>query len=469
MPNDEIYVLHQGIDNDVNLSSFDGEEWIHKTILQHKDQYNIEVYFKAVCVEDEIHIFYSILNLQTKMSTFFHQTADKNMNFSKVKVIDNVKCANNVPFDIKVSENKEIYIMYEKMTDKYELGYRKFSEDKWSNFYLIEKNVYPYSDYSMLLNKGDLHFVFIRNNTSTKSVVYCIGNHINFIFNKLYEGEEIDSCLSFIIKNNVWITWIEKDKVYSSFSINDGKNFSMPPYCEYINSSDIIKANYISNFYLDKKNIVLNQAYLEDKEGIRYVLISSVYPYITLNSNDMLNDSYDSYWIYVKECMNKAYEEILSFQKIVKQKEREIFELNSSLASEKLQANTYEIKYKKALENYENMEKERENISGDVSELQEKLIKKDEKITELESTNIELQNVSMEKDNEIITLTNEVSKFEENLHELKQNIGLQNNKIVKFEGEAETLKTQIAQLEFRLNSSNNSFFKKIFGQGKENE
>ncbi|MCY6958702.1 ligand-binding sensor domain-containing protein [Clostridium brassicae] len=483
-PNDSIYVLYQNLDNNIILCVYSEQQWKEKQILENTKKDKLQTYFKAILNENKMHILYSISNKETQVATFFHQVVDENINLSKPKVIDTVSIYGSRPFIIHVSKDNRVLIMYQKSMDKYQLGYRELKNNLWSNFHIIEKNIYPYLDYSLLAFNENIHFLYIKTNKNSKVLVYCNGKYPRFNRNELFESVNIDSCSLFILKDNIWINWIDKNNVYSSFSINNGKKFSMPPHYEVIDFKEIIKSSYISNLNVDKESIIIDQVYIENKDKLNYIMLSNIYPYIYTTSKTIENKKYNSYWIYIKDYMSKAYEQISNFEKMVKQKERLISQLKFNLEDEKSQIDMYKSKCSIIEKKYDEYEKSKELMIDNINSLQENLMERDKKINELEDINLE-------KENQVISLNKKINELEKSIHSLKEeflnhkdkvsqledinslkeneigflrnNIELQNSKIVKFEEESENLKKHIDNLEFELKSSNTSIFKKIFG------
>ncbi|MCY6356386.1 hypothetical protein [Clostridium sp. ZS2-4] len=468
------------------LSMYDGIKWSERKILKNSQSNMLDIYFKAVLRQNQLNIFYSILNKKTKITTFFHQTVDKEFKLSTPKVVDNIKSNDNMPFIIH-TDNNNMLILYQKLTDKYEIGYKQLIDKEWSNFYTIERNTYPYTDYSLLYIKDILHLLYVKNNKNSKSLMYFRGQYPNFYHNELFQSANIDSCSLFMLKNNIWINWIDNNTIYSSFSINNGEKFSIPPHHELITSPNIIKAIYISNFSLDKEYIVIHELYIDNQENLTYLMIPNIYPYIVGMEKNVSDKNYNSYWIYIKNYMNKAYEKILNVEKLLKQKEMLITELKYTLKDQKVEMRTYENKFNDINKKYVQCEDDKELLNENINSLQELLISRDRQINELE-------NVNLEKENQIISLNNKITELEKNFSylkkdfiahkdkiaeleytstlkeneilSLKNNINLQNNKIMYFETESENLKNQLCDLESKFNSSNLSIFKKIFGNNE---
>lgn len=465
-PDDKIYVIYQNLNNNIMLSIYDGASWESKKIMQNKQNAVLDIYFNAVLNENKLHIFYSISNKKTKTMTFFHQIMNEEFNLSTPKAIDTTKLSNNIPFKIHVSKDNKIFIMYEKYSNKYEIGYKQYHGKKWSNFYKIDSNSYSYTDYSLLSTKDTLHLLYVTNNRKdNKSIVYSKGKNSDFTKIELFESGNIDSCSLFMLKDNLWVNWIDNNTVYSSFSINNGKKFSIPPYHEFINSSNIIKASYLSNYSYDKEYLLIDGLYINE-DNLSYLILPNIYPHIDNNEKNTLNTNFNRHFAYIKDYMTKAYEKILAYEKLLKEKDRLITEINYEVKEQRNQSLLYEKKYNSINKKYIQYEKEKGLLSENINSLQEMLISKDKKINQLENLNLEKEKHITSLNNKITEIEHITSLKEEELISLKDNFNLQNDKISNFEEESKILKNQISDLESKLNSANVSIFKKIFGNNQ---
>lgn len=488
MPEDKVYVFYENLNNDIILSVYNKDKWIKKQILKNTQNDALNIYFKCVLNEENIHVFYNIYNKNSKITTFFHQVINKEIKMSQPKVIDRIKNSYNIPFVIHVGEDYTILIMYENISDAYAIGYKILKNSVWSKFYIIEKNKYPYTDYSLIGNEDHIESVYIRNNKKNKSIVYSNGKYPSFYHNELFKNIDAESCLIFKIKNNSWINWLDKGNIYSSFSVDQGKHFSTPPHYEPVILDDIVKADYLSNFYLDKEYISLDNVYIDIKRNPNYIMISNIYPYIMNSDKKLPNKNYEKYWNYIKDYLNRAYEKVLNLEKTLKEKNRFITEINYSLANKKAEARRAQNNFNDISKKYSECEKEKENIMENVNSLQETIISKDKRINELETINVEKENQIIALNNKITDLERKLSSFkndfidcknkvmeleninmikEDEIMSLKNNMDVQSNQIMDFKNESETLKTKIDNLENRINDYNNeSIIKKLFGVNK---
>lgn len=468
-PDDKIYVIYQNVNNNIMLSIYDGESWKSEEIMQNKQNDVFDIYFNVVFNQNKLHIFYSISSKRTKIMTFFHQIINEEINLSTPKVIDTTKLSDNIPFKIHVSKDNKIFIMYEKYSKKYEIGYKQYDGGKWSNFYIVDNNSYSYTDYSLLSTENTLHLLYVMNNRkdrkNRKSIVYSKKKDSNFTKIDLFESSNIDSCSLFMLKDNIWANWINDNNIYSSFSVNSGEKFSTPPYHEFITSSNIIKASYLSNYSYDKEYLAIDELYINE-DNLSYLILSNIYPHIDNNEKNMFDTNFNRHFAYIKDYMTKAYEKILNYEKLLKEKERLITEINYEVKEQRNQSLLYAQKYNSINGKYIKYEKEKELLSENINSLQEILISKNKKINQLEKLNLE-------KEKQIKSLNNKIADTEENFLYLnedflgyKNKFDLQSNKITNFELDSKKMEKQIADLESKLNAANASVFKKIFGNNQ---
>lgn len=141
------------------------------------------------------------------------------------------------------------------------------NKNKWNNEQLIYVSKNTYIDKSYWLEDNKLHFLILIKEKNFKSVIYK-----NIDVNKnglqkeiiIFKHEEISSCIITTINSVLWAVWISENKIYASYSINLGEDFSEPKIYRYINNEEIEKIGVLENnniketyFYEEKKNIYL--------------------------------------------------------------------------------------------------------------------------------------------------------------------------------------------------------------------
>ncbi|MBP2031533.1 hypothetical protein J2Z42_000198 [Clostridium algifaecis] len=296
-PDDTICVLYEDINGEINLTTCDGETWSEQKILKNIHRELFSPYFKAVVIKNKLYIIYSILNKITGISTLFHQTFDGKNNLSSPKIIDTVKFNYNVPFNVYVLKNKKLFIMYQRLINNHQLGYKVFDDKHWSKFYIIDKSIHPYKNYSIIIYNHRVHSLYIRSEKNNDKIIYTAGTNANFKYTELAENQDIISCTFFITHTQIWCSWIQHNKIFSSFSIDNGNSFSNPPYSKLL-SSNIVKWSYSTNRASNINDLILKEVYISPDEPLKYLIISDIYSYDN-------NVSYKAYFI------NKIVEKIL--------------------------------------------------------------------------------------------------------------------------------------------------------------
>ena len=397
LPDDSINVLYQDLTGTIILSKYDGEQWNEQKILTNEKNETFSIYFKTAINENKIQIIFSIFNKENNTATLFHQILDEKNNLSSPKIIDRIKYDYDVPFVLYSPDNKELFIMYQRFLNSHEIGYKSFDNDKWSDFKLIDTSKYPFKDYSAIMFNEILHALYIKKEENIDSLNYVHGNHFNFKNNKLFKGTNIESCLIFIIYGEIWCFGIENNKIYSSFSIDNGNNFSNPPYEQYVSSLDIFKSIYISNDPKEMKSILGNEIYFTNDDTLQYLIFSILYPCI---KNDEKSNSCLSY---IEYYMTEIYLKVLSYQKTFRDKEQLIAQLKYQLEEQTTETLLYKTNFEEINKAHTEFIDLNNQLNRNVNLLQESLTDKEEKLKLLEKMN-------KEKEEEILSLKDNLSQ-----------------------------------------------------------
>lgn len=476
LSDDRICILYQDTLGHINLSMYDGNEWSDQQILKNEQNDMFEVYFKAVTYKDKIHFIYNILNKETNITTLFHQVFDEKNNLSNPKIIDIIKFEYQIPFVLCAEDNKGIYVVYQRLISEHQIGYKIFNKDSenWSDFYVIDTSSDPYKDYSMIMFKDSFNVVYIKCDQDINSLIYAREDNANLKYNKLLKDTNIDSCLLLILNDQIWCVWIQEEKICCSFSIDNGENFSMPPYAEKLSTSSIVKAVYMSNNTKDIKNILFNEIYIPNEEFLGYLIISDMYP--NINNEDRGYISCISYF------MGKIHEMMSMCEKKSKQREQLVNQLKYILEEQKIKSLSYESKFEEINKEYSKFREGKELLNENVSYLQESLIAKEQRLNELENLNIEKENeilclrekVYQQESSVLDNVEEEVTSIQENINiekdneilNLKDEVSEQEHRILSLVDEIKNLKEQVGDLSSQLKVANSklnsSFIKRIF-------
>lgn len=446
LPNNSINVLYQDLAGTIILSKYDGEQFHEQKILTNEKKEIFSIYFKAAAIDkNKIQIIFSIFNKEINTATLFHQILDEKNNLSSPKIIDKIKYnyEYDVPFILNSEDNKDWFLMYQRFLDNHQIGYKSFDTDneEWSDFKLIDTSKYPFKDYSAIMFNEILHALYIKKEENINSLNYVHGNHFNFKNTKLFNGTNIESCLIFIIYDQIWCFGIENNKIYSSFSIDNGNIFSTPPYEQSISSPDVFKSMYISNEPKERKGILGNEIYFTNDDTFQYLIFFPLYP--SIKNDEKIN----SYLSYIEYYMNEIYLKIASYEKTSKSKERVIAKFEHELEEQKAKTLLYKTKFEEINKSHNEFIDLNNQLNTNINLLQESLTDKEEKLKLL-------QNIIKEKEEEILSLKDKLSQnanlLQDNLIDKEENIKLSENKEEELLEHKDNLSQNINLLQERL-------------------
>ncbi|MCY6370548.1 hypothetical protein [Clostridium ganghwense] len=470
LPDDRICVIYQDFLGNIILSIYNETNWSHHEILKKKNNTIKDVYLKILYSNNKIHIFYNIYLIQNNIRTLFHQTVDKNLNLSSPKMIDTTNVTLINPFSVHVSDNQNIFIMYQKLKNTYELGYKILDNNNtmWSDFYVVDKNISPYIDFSISSMDNTFHSLYIKNNTKTNILTHCSGYLSDLTHVKIYESinDIMLPCL-FRKKDTLWDLWISDNSIHSCFSKDNGIDFSNIEN-ELLQSPDIFKTIYISNS--DNRQYEVNELYSNQLTLLPYTFVTS--------KNDLQNktnytDHFNETSVTLKKDMpDLDVEKKLSYynHKLI-QKDQIINQLNYLLKEEKNRSQLSSSKLKTLEKKYIEFKNAKLNIDKNISLLKDKLISKDKQVSNLEKAIVEkeeeisfLENKFSELEDNKTNDANTIVQLEEKLYEYENKILFLENELNEYENEISVLNVKIKDLENDLANakSNSSLFKKFF-------
>ncbi|AGK97887.1 hypothetical protein [Clostridium pasteurianum] len=409
LPDDSIVILYENLTGGLVLSKYNNKIWNEEQIMKNSKREIFSTYFKAIVHNNEINIIFSILNKKDNTVTLFHQIVDEKNNLSDPKMIEKIKNDHHISFNVYSLQNKELFILYQRFIGHFELGYKTFNVNtkKWSNFNSIDTNVSYFSYYSALIVNGLLNILYIKKGKNIDNLIYVHGKSPNYKSIELFKGINIELCSFFIVYGQIWCYWLKDKKIYNSFSINNGINFSSYPYEQSLNSTYIFKVIYISNKLEKIKNTIFNEIYITNYDDIKYLIFSNIYLYIKTNVKN------SEYLLYIEYYLTEICEKVLFYEKTLKQKEESIIQIKYTLPKQNFKLLCIEKKHETTKNLFNKLKK---------------------------------RNIEQEK--EIVSLKNELSK--------------QENRILSLLEEIKNLQLNVNDLNSQLTKSDNSLLKKIF-------
>lgn len=438
LPDDSINVLYQDSTGTIILSKYDRTQWNKQEILTNEKNEIFSIYFKTAVIENKIQIIFSIFNKENNTATLFHQILDEENNLSSPIIIDRIKYYYdyNVAFILYSPDNKELFIMYQRFVDSHEIGYKSFDKDNetWSDFKLIDSSKYPFNDYSAIMFNDILHTLYIKKEDDISSLYYVHGNNFNFKNTKIFEGTNIESCLIFIIYGEIWCFWINDNEIYSSFSIDNGNDFSTPPYDQCVESPDIFKSIYITNEPKEMKGILGNEIYFTNDNTLQNLIFANLYPYIKNN------EQREDYLSYIEYYMSEICSKVLSYKKTSKEKEQLIAMLKNHLVEEKSKSLFYEEKFEEINNKHTKFTELQNQLNKNIKVLQENLNDKEEKLKSLVNLNLEKEILSLKEE-----LSQHSNLIQGNLTDTEEKLKSIENLNIEKEEDILSFKEQLSQ------------------------
>lgn len=403
LSDDSIVVLYENLNGTLVLSKYNDKAWNEEQIMKNSKTEIFSTYFKAVVHNNKINIVFSILNKKDNTVTLFHQIVDEENNLTNPKMIEKIKNDYHISFNVYSVENKKLFIIYQRFIEHFELGYKTFNvnTEKWSDFNSIDTSICYFSYYSALIVNELLNILYIKKGENIDNLIYVHGKNSNFKSIELFKGINIELCSFFIVYGEIWCYWIKDKKIYNSFSINSGNNFSSYPYEQPLNSTYIFKVIYISNKLEKVKNTILNEIYITNYDDIKYLILSNIYSYSKINIRN------NEYLSYIEYYLTEMCEKVLFYENTIKQKEESIIQIKYTLEEQNFKLLSIEKKY--------------ETTKSLLNKLKKRNIEKEKEI-------VSFKNELSKQENRILSLLDEIKNLQLNINDLNSQLTKSNSK-----------------------------------------
>jgi hypothetical protein len=404
LSDDSIQLIYKDTEDNIITSIFSGGIWRKYPVLQNQNKDMFQTYLNALLYNYETYIFYSVLNSKTKVNTILYQKLDNKRNLSTPIVIDTITSDCIISFSLHISDLNHIYIIYEKPLDTYELGYKvlKLEETVLSNFFCIDKNPYPFIDYSLISMNNILHLVYIKKYKGSNMLMYCCSNDSILKHYKIHENLNMSACSIFMSKDHICCLWLQGHNIYSSFSINGGLDFIFSSFNESLTPSQTMKSIYLSNISEEKEDLALNEFFINIADNLECLILASIYPHINPIGKK------NTYIAQSMQCIMKDYD------KYSKQKSEEINELKLFIEKQKLKVQSLENKLTAVNGDYIKFKEGKKLLDENINFFQESLIDKEKQLNEM-------SNLMIKKENEILMLKEEILALKDKINELVLN------------------------------------------------
>lgn len=248
-----IYIIHQGIDNHLYLSSILDDKV--NVICITKSPITIAYNLKLLIVGDETHIFYQLLIDKTnKVYRIFHITYQNSCwNVEKIQDIKVQDVLN--PISV-FNQGEKIYIIFYDLVETEELFIMNYDNIKhtWAEKIRLTNDSSMKLYLDTLLDGDYIHVVYSKYMEGNFGISYTKYN-INDIELKHITHEDVilsnleNSYYPTIIKygSRLWVTWLEYENLLSRYSLDNGKNWGSIYLWKESKHVDFVRYKYCEN------------------------------------------------------------------------------------------------------------------------------------------------------------------------------------------------------------------------------
>ncbi|MGV8980881.1 hypothetical protein [Clostridium sp.] len=473
LPDDRICIIYQSSSGNLLLKVYSGDEWKEYSILHKKGNSVNDIHFKTIYASEKIQIFYSILQSHDNVRTLFHQSLSlyNDLKVSSPILIDTTNVNHVNQFVVHALENNNICIMYQKLLNKYELGYKILEANSatWSKFHNIDKNLSPYTDYSLNSVNDKLNILYIKNSEESNELFNLRGYASNMELKKIAESNNLISCALFREKNITYGFWISNNYLYSYYTNAIDDNIS-PIKSEGLKSMNIFKSSFSE--MSSEGEYVSNEIYVQDGSEL-IILPNNFFDYMEnikatqTNLQSKLGGAKVSSNLSVNSMQESSTEvieeKVVGIENRLIKKDQIINQLNYIIKEEKNKVILLSNKINLLEKDYIQWEDQELQLNKDMNSLQEALISREKRIHELESNLAEkeiklieanvLNSKSEEQNKKNMAMKPEIEECKILITNLNKTIEDMNYKISVLEEEKAVLINEKA---------NSSLFKKLF-------
>lgn len=464
---DKIILIYQDIYGNIILSNYTQDNWIPEILMKRKKGTYCSIFFDAVVLNNDIHIVYCIPDENSGKYALIHQTSPIGEKLHQPVVIDVLSSTYNIPFYLYIN-SENVILFYQDFKNTWEFGCRQYMKDhkSWSSFTVIDHSKYPFKDISFTYHDKLNYIAYIKKDDKDHLSFYSFKDYSMQVPYSLCKDDKIENCCIFTFDEQIWINWITHDACSSSFSCDNGKNWShvfdnrnlkIPP----------VKAKFL---YSKEQNMKLsvNEFLIEDINTLKIFTISELYPHIFNKSmqTDISCVSEKQTYVspiseHINITMNEYYAKLLAYQKQEAEYEEKIKKLNTALSQyagscENIKKSNNELSYR-----YYKLLDENKKITSSLSELQEESVNNHRHINNIEKKLIDNEEIALNFQKE-----NEELKHEKDILTVKCDDYI--NQIKNLQNENAEMNTSLNNLKSQLEKSKEPFgyFQKFIKSNK---
>lgn len=308
--NGEVYVFCQDICGDIILFKFEGEKWKIKSTIHMGHDIIMPVNMKAFFCNNDVHLLYNVVDEYNLSEILLDKVALNCRKWAEPNVVMKLNSKYQTSFHIIQDFNSNIFLISFDFNQRYRIVSKHFSanHNKWEDEEIVDESYFPYLDCDLVVKENVRHYIYITEEEKTNRVVHLYKNGDIKRSNTLFFDKDVNSCLIKFCDKVLWTLWICGNKLYVSFSVDNGISFSDPK--AYMNYNDTFLENifYKEYFETDKKISVPCKSYIKNINDKSILFLNKFLKKLTFNINSevAIEDKFDI----TKVSLDKLYNSI---------------------------------------------------------------------------------------------------------------------------------------------------------------
>ncbi len=167
---------------------------------------------------------------------------------------------------VRLGADKYIMI-YSKKMPEIQFGYREIDRHYIKNFKMVYATGLNVKDFSYVITKEALHFVFLQTKGFMCRIIYVRRDNMGLSRPvTVCERNNIKKCLIGIVKNKVIIWWINNNTLYYTVSYDFGTTFNRIEADRNVNGANIKKMIFRDNTPSDENKYIFNEVFIEGEK-----------------------------------------------------------------------------------------------------------------------------------------------------------------------------------------------------------
>ena len=275
-PNKEIYIFCQDYEGEIILCKVEDNKIVKKSLFVNKDKSLKNTLFYPIFFKNNISLIYNTKG-ENENNFLTIKTFINGEKWTNSENIDTFYVLQNNIFDIQKIDENHIIVAYQKKSNDIQIGYKEIKDFNISNFITIHKTAYQMIDYSFIVFRQEIHYLYIIKTLFSSQVIYrrkgANGLESPVI---IFDGQRVKDCIINIIDNNLYCSFISNNTLFYCKSEDFGRTFSNVIRYEKPIARDVIKAKFLSFNNIDRCSI--NHIYVDSKNHLNIYMLAELLP-----------------------------------------------------------------------------------------------------------------------------------------------------------------------------------------------